>query len=407
MGVLACVTTSAADSGGALKSRFLVTISDKLKIIGLLTLTSLLGACCASAFIHSLMLAVHTFQNNWHLLSLAAPVVGIILAQSLVRWEFNLVILWLNACASHLVGISVGREGAAVQISQLSQAWLVEKLGKIIELKPDLLDWLTRAAVTAGFTAIFLTPWAGLLFGLETGNSHNKLFHEKTKLPLRLLTGGLAAWIGNVVGAAMRTPHWHPDVPTSAQILTLLGSSGPLTPLALKLLLAPVLLIALGLFYRRAEALLVSFTRSHISLQISLPISGLMITIFTHFIGRPLFNNLGLPLLEASLRGHVIASDFFLKLLFLLVSLAGGWLGGFFVPLMSLGGISGTLLAKALGLMPMFGALPGVFALIAARARVPLTCLALSWEMFGWPITVQALPATLLLMAWDWRQNRL
>jgi H+/Cl- antiporter ClcA len=72
---------------------------------------------------------------------------------------FTLVSTWL----SHLVGASVGREGAAVfmggAIAQTSSA-------KFQISTEEKSIWI-RAGISAGFAAIFGTPWAGYFFGLE------------------------------------------------------------------------------------------------------------------------------------------------------------------------------------------------------------------------------------------------
>ncbi len=72
---------------------------------------------------------------------------------------FTLISTWF----SHLVGASVGREGAAVFMG-----------GAIAQTSSDKFEisaaeksmWI-RAGISAGFAAIFGTPWAGCFFGLE------------------------------------------------------------------------------------------------------------------------------------------------------------------------------------------------------------------------------------------------
>jgi H+/Cl- antiporter ClcA len=72
---------------------------------------------------------------------------------------FTLITTWL----SHLVGASVGREGAAVFMGGAIAQTSSDKFQVSTEEKSI---WI-RAGISAGFAAIFGTPWAGCFFGLE------------------------------------------------------------------------------------------------------------------------------------------------------------------------------------------------------------------------------------------------
>jgi len=72
---------------------------------------------------------------------------------------FTLISTWL----SHLVGASVGREGAAVFMGGAIAQTSSDKF----QISTDEKSIWIRAGMSAGFAAIFGTPWAGCFFGLE------------------------------------------------------------------------------------------------------------------------------------------------------------------------------------------------------------------------------------------------
>ena len=74
---------------------------------------------------------------------------------------FILVATWV----SHIVGASVGREGTAIMIGGNVSAYLSEKF----KVSPEEKSIWLRAGMSAGFAAVFGTPLAGCLFGLEVG----------------------------------------------------------------------------------------------------------------------------------------------------------------------------------------------------------------------------------------------
>lgn len=72
-------------------------------------------------------------------------------------------LVFVGTVISHLFGASVGREGTAVQMGGA----LADQLTALFRLRPEDRRVLLMVGMSAGFAAVFGTPLAGALFGLE------------------------------------------------------------------------------------------------------------------------------------------------------------------------------------------------------------------------------------------------
>jgi H+/Cl- antiporter ClcA len=89
-------------------------------------------------------------------------------------------------------------------------------------------------------------------------------------------------------------------------------------------------------------------------------------------------------LISASLdeRG-VIASAFFLKIIFTALSIGTGFMGGETVPLFVIGTTFGHVLGQALGMDVTLAAALGFVALFGAASNTPLACVLIGVELFS------------------------
>src|SRR3712207_9200085 len=72
-------------------------------------------------------------------------------------------LVFFGTVVTHLLGGSAGREGTGVQIG----ASIGENIGKLLKLNKYENRIIIMAGVSGGFSAIFGTPLAGTIFGLE------------------------------------------------------------------------------------------------------------------------------------------------------------------------------------------------------------------------------------------------
>ena len=153
-----------------------------------LGLGALVGLGCgamAAGFLWLLALATE-WRGAHHTIVYALPLAGLALGWVLERYGQpiragnNLVIdtihdggpqlpvrlapmVLLGTVFTHLFGGSAGREGTAVQMG----ASFTDALAHRLRLDPTLRRQLLAAGVAGGFGAVFGTPIAGVIFGLE------------------------------------------------------------------------------------------------------------------------------------------------------------------------------------------------------------------------------------------------
>ena len=333
-------------------------------------LVILLSATVASCFVQSLAVSAHIFYLNWHYCVFAflftAPLIfwvdeklDKIHGQSpQSRWK--ILSIYVGSCLSHLSGLSVGREGAAIE------------LGKKIGQSFRNLSNGTALGISAAFSALFLHPCAGLLFVFE--------YHFKFKIsrdPKFLIGMTLASVCGSMIGNALGTPHWHPE--------ELSESLPKLSELSIHFYLACGLVILGGLLLFLLEAA-IGKSVHFVHRRLRLWLTGFLTSGLTFYFGSTQFNSLSLDLLQTSLWGQAHFSHWGIKTLFSIIALTGTWPGGFFVPLMVMGSTFASSVSQSLGLptaeLFMVTAI-GCFAWITPRFGTPLTCTLLTYQLFG------------------------
>lgn len=270
--------------------------------------------------------------------------------------------VWLGGTAGHLFGASVGREGAAVQMS----ASLADTIARAFRLTGRLRRELLIAAIAAGFGSLFGTPIAGAVFALEVQTVGRVRFN-----------GVLAAITGGLVGS---------------QVVSALGYEHAVMPtldLDVDVWVAARLALV-GLACGLCASLFVWTTHSVKDALAPLryppirsALAGVAVVVATFVVGRD-YLSLSLPLADAALAGASVAMFAWLaKLLFTAVCLGGGLPGGEVAPLFVIGSTLGSTLASPLDLPRPVVAGVGFVAVLAGAANTPIACTILAVELFG------------------------
>lgn len=267
---------------------------------------------------------------------------------------------------THLFGGSAGREGTAVQMS----GSLADTLLKRFEIPQNERAHYLRAAAAAGFGAVFGTPIAGAVFGIEVSKERKSVTYQN------LISCLLASLIGDFICRLTGIGHAHyshVDVPR-------------ITPtLLLWILVCGVAIGLLAVVFIEGQHFLSR-------LGVGMPntwrlrplLGGIAILLMTLMIGTNDFNGLGLPLISKALNGSPLPVwTFTIKLTFTVVTLGSGFKGGEVTPLFCIGSLFGNGFASVTHQDPKFFAGLGFVSLFAAAANVPLTCWVLAMELFG------------------------
>jgi H+/Cl- antiporter ClcA len=272
-------------------------------------------------------------------------------------------LVFAGTVTSHVVGASVGREGAALQMS----GSLTDLMARHLRLPPTDRRLLLIAALAGGFGAMFGVPLAGAVFALEV-QAVGRVRYEA------LVPALTASIVGDlVVGGLGRS---HParlqiDFPVDGALLAKVALAG----------------IAFGLT-ASAFTSLTHAIRSLTGRLIPWPPARLVVGGFATLALLGLFGRdylgLSLPLADSALAGHTPeAGAFALKLLFTAIALGCGFPGGEVTPLFVIGATLGGALAGPLGVEVPALAAVGFVAVFAGAANTPLACTIMGAELFG------------------------
>lgn len=283
-------------------------------------------------------------------------------------------LILITTLLTHLCGGSAGREGTAVQMS----GSLADTLLSRFAIPQSERSLYLRAAMAAGFSAVFGTPFAGVVFGMEVSKVRQHL-HMQSLVPCLA-----ASIVGDITCRLTGVGHANYaliDIPK-------------LSPMGL--LWLPVCGIAIGLLgivFIEGQHFLGKLGADNAAAWMLRPIiGGVVILVLTLLLGTNSFNGLGLPLIADALSGAAIPLwTFAIKLAFTVITLGSGLKGGEVTPLFCIGALFGNAFATVTGQDPKLYAGLGFVSLFAAAAKVPLTCWILALELFGARLSLMAL----------------
>jgi H+/Cl- antiporter ClcA len=274
------------------------------------------------------------------------------------------------ATAGHLCGASVGREGAAVQMS----ASITDTGARLLKVRGNERQILLVASLAGGFSSIIGTPFAAIAFAAML---------TKRRGPVYVLTCGVAAIAGYL------TVRWLGDVHSEYSGLPRTDWT---IALPFKLLIGGVAIGLVGRLYMWTGDSVTRFMAARFSWPPLRPVVGGFATIgLAALFGRD-YLGLSLPLLGEAVAGlHVDWWVPIVKLVFTVVALGTGFVGGEVIPLFVIGATLGATLAPSLHMSPVLLAACGLATLFTTAAQVPLVGVIMATELFGWNATVPAI----------------
>ena len=279
-------------------------------------------------------------------------------------------LIFAGSVTGHVFGASVGREGAALQMAG-SVTDTAARLGK---LTPGERRTLIAASLAGGWGAVFAVPITGVVFTLQVTKKHR----WQALIPA-IISAFTGRWVVDVLGYHMGD---RPRLPRNDWTIGL--------PFKLA-----VVGIGVGLIGRLFVALL-KFTKRRVAHAVHWPpgrtvIGGAATVALMLLVGRD-YLGLSTQLYSDAIAGnHIDWWDPLLKMVFTVIALGTGFVGGEVLPLFVMGSTFGAATAPAMNMSAPLLAATGAPAAFASAASVTLTGIVLTVEQFGWRTLIPAI----------------
>ncbi len=265
---------------------------------------------------------------------------------------------------SHLFGASVGREGTAVQMGGA----LADQLTHVFRIQREDRRILLMAGMSAGFAAVFGTPLAGAVFGLEV-LAIGRMRYDA------LFPCVVAGIVADRVCLLWGVHHTH-------------YAMGGIVPVGfgsvMAVVAAGIVFGLVGMLFATATHRLGALVKRGIGYAPLRPaVGGIVVAVAAWALDAYQYIGLGIPSIEQSFRQPMAPWDFLGKLCFTVVSLGTGFKGGEVTPLFYIGATLGNALAPLLHLpFPMLAGI-GFVAVFAGAANTPIATTLMAMELFG------------------------
>ena len=275
-----------------------------------------------------------------------------------------------GSVVGHVFGASVGREGAALQMAG-SVSDTAARLGGL-----DATDRRTiiTSSMAGGWGAVFGVPITGVVFAMQVSKKHR----------LRALVPSVIAafsgkWVVDLLGYEMSD---RPRLPRSDWTI---GLPFKLALVGIGVGLLARVFVALVKLTKRKMAHVMHWPPGRTVIGGAATV-GLMVLFGRDYLG------LSNGLYSAAIAGAEL--DWWvplLKMLFTVVALGTGFVGGEVLPLFVMGATFGAAIAPAMNVNGSLLAATGAPAAFASAASVTLTGFVLTVEQFGWRTLIPAI----------------
>jgi H+/Cl- antiporter ClcA len=279
---------------------------------------------------------------------------------------------------SHVSGASVGREGTAVQMGGA----ISDQFTKWFSLNNDERKTIIIVGISAGFSAVFGTPFAGALFALEIMGFKNIRWQS-------IFPSFIAAFAAHFICLWWNVSHvdYHFDVNWIWNLKNVL------------------LIIASGVFFGITAMLFSNANKLFKPLTVAIPtpwikgvVGGAFILIL--YLCFPMTDYMGLGISGISNAFSQITPwyVFLIKLLLTVFTLSVGFKGGEVTPLFFIGATMSSFLILFIPLPLAILAAMGLVAVFAGATHTVIASIALGFELFG--ATVGTIVALAVIMAY-------
>ena len=297
-----------------------------------------------------------------------------------VTWSFPFI-LTLNTLLAHGFGVSVGREGVAVQLGGAIGGNLTGG-----DFSKEKKQFFVKLGMICGFAGLFQTPLAAVVFILEVVNE--KFYFTVNKV-YEYIIYIIGAYISAFVSHKLGLEKFFVEIDVSKVNINL--------EFIFKLILIGIVFVFVGIFFvviqRKIKEVVV----------LNEKISWILLIVFilVSFIFEYRYASLGTNLIDLSFTNfeQIQIYDFILKIVLTAICTGIGFSGGEVTPLFAIGATCGVILGTYLGLPILVTAALGYCLVFSAATKTYIAPILLALEVFGYKLMFFAIvPAFLIYL---------
>ncbi len=282
--------------------------------------------------------------------------------------------IFVSSIISHLVGASMGREGAALQIG----GGIGSSIGHMLKVGEDERGRLLVLGMCGSFAAIFMTPVTAAIFAIEVLTVGHMRYYRIFYCMISSLTAySISLAMGNVKTEFPFVPEVNFSFEIILKCALLAFAAG---------LIAHLFCHTIHITERYSEKIMKNgYVRA--------AVIGLIILVLTLILGTRMYNGAGMDVINLLLCGNDAAVRtiitgtalfaFFIKMVLTALSISAGFKGGEIVPSFYIGATFGVLFGILAGLNLSFAASIGMIVLFTGITNCPVATLVLATELFG------------------------
>lgn len=297
-----------------------------------------------------------------------------------VSWSFPLI-LTLNTLLAHGFGVSVGREGVAVQLGGAIGGNLAGE-----DFSKDKKQFFVKLGMICGFAGLFQTPLAAIVFILEVVSEK---FNFTVNKVYEYITYIIGAYISAFVSHKLGLEKFFIEIDVSKVNINI--------ELLIKIILIGIVFVFVGIFFvilqRKIKELVVLNDK----------ISWILLVVFIliSIVFEYRYASLGTNLIGLSFTSfeQIKIYDFILKIILTAICTGIGFSGGEVTPLFAIGATCGVILGMYLGLPILVTAALGYCLVFSAATKTYIAPILLALEVFGYKLMFFAIvPAFLIYL---------
>ena len=274
-----------------------------------------------------------------------------------VSWSFPFI-LTLNTLLAHGFGVSVGREGVAVQLGGAIGGNLAGR-----DFSKEKKQFFVKLGMICGFSGLFQTPLAAVVFILEVVSER---FNFTVNKVYEYMTYIIGAYISAFVSHKLGLEKFFVRIDISKVNINI--------ELLIKIILIGIVFVFVGI---------------------------LIVFILVSFIFEYRYASLGTNLIGLSFTNfeQIQIYDFILKIILTAICTGIGFSGGEVTPLFAIGATCGVILGTYLGLPILVTAALGYCLVFSAATKTSIAPILLALEVFGYKLMFFAIvPAFLIYL---------